>query len=575
MMQGFWLKWLLATLSGLMLACGFPGNTFPTLSMGWLVPFSLIPLFLALYWPHMAAGSLKAPLGGARRFTGSVGFWPRVSEYRSHLWQSLILTWWTGVVMTSFAFFWVTYPAILFGGIAPLPTYVGFTFYVFLAGFFMVLLCLPVTLHAQQFFRSPHQKQLMVFVPAFASAFVEMICPRLFHWTVGSLMHSLAPVNQWSSFWGFSVGTFFVVLTGSLVAKAWAQHYLGLKKLPQTLGIILGIWVVIFGIGWVRLYQFDYRSEVETTRVLFVQPNYTFSELSSNLSASGEQQQQSLENLIAITEESILNALNDPQKPAHLLVWPESVTPTDFAWNSEMQAQVQKIIDKYNVPILVQAGRWDEEELKTLGPRRAKSYSVSYVMYPGGTQSEEYTKWFPIPFGEMVPLEDVFPAIGPWFRDRVGNTSKLGVGTYFQGLKYQENLKVAPLICFDSILPKLPRLQAGPGQASIFVNQANFVWMGRSNAGDEFAELDRFRGIENGRSMMMVGNTGPTIAFDPMGRALAPKTPLLERKVGYFDLPVSRARTLYSIWGEWPLLAVGGLSFVVLLWHCFGRTKRN
>lgn len=166
-----------------------------------------------------------------------------------------------------------------------------------------------------------------------------------------------------------------------------------------------------------------------------------------------------------------------------------------------------------------------------------------------------------MPFGEMFPMEKTFPILGKWYRSLFKNPSKLEVGTSYQSLPYNEKDFVAPLICFDSIEQKLPYLQAKKGHASIFVNQANFVWMVDSNAGTEFSMLDRARSIENARSSILVSNTGPTVAFDPLGRIILPPSQLLVQKTGFIDLPIYEGKTLFSYVYYFPLLISGILVF--------------
>jgi len=546
-----------------MCALCFPGERFPWLSLGWLMPFALVPLFAAIEsLPTSTPTTSRVRSSGAVRISGSA---------RAR--RALGLIWFFGFVLNSIAFFWTSEPAIAFGGIPKIPAYAMFAAYCAISALFYPIVFLPFLWNAGRLAKKQARPFGLVWM-ALASTALEHFVPRFFFWTFGSLTHASDALNQWASVGGFSFLSFFIILGAAWIARSACSS----PRSPGRVGLALtgcaAMWAALYGLGQARIDRLEVELDAAPkTRVAWVQPNFTFAELSSNPERTADDREQSLDDLLAVTGEAVELSRTRGLAPLDLIVWPESVAPSDFAWSKTQLARTQSFTADNKVTILAQAVEFDEDEVKAKGWRGATTFSISFLVRPDGSQSSRYRKWVPIPFGESVPMEQYFPWLGDLIRSRVGNTSKVGVGESYDALAYTPEFRVAPLICFDAILPRLPRLQASKGGASIFVNQANFVWMGRSNAGAEFRELVRYRSVENGRSMILAANTGPSVAFDPLGRAMTPTTPLLKRAIDMAALPVVSWRTPYSYVGDIPLAVLGVLSGVILFLNA-GRKER-
>lgn len=549
--------------SAFLVAMCFPGGRFPWLSAGWLMPVALVPLFLALE---------SLPTSNPTTSRVRVARETRVTPFRRAR-KAAFLVWLFGAVLNSIAFFWTTEPAILFGGIPKIPAYVGFGFYCALAAVFYPIIFSPFVWNIGRLAKK-HARSFGLVWMALAATALEHFTPRFFFWTFGSLTHHSDALNQWASVGGFSFLSFFIFLGAAWLARSALSQPRSPGRVGVALGGVAGLWTLLYGLGQWRIERLEAElASAPKTKVAWVQPNFTFAELSSNPNRTPDDREQSLDDLLAATREAATSAQARGLAPLDLIVWPESVAPSDFAWSPAQIARAQSFTAEHNTTILAQAIEFDEQEVKEKGWRGATTFSMSFLVRPDGSQSSRFRKWVPIPFGESVPLENVFPWLGELLRAHVGNTSKVGIGNSYEALAYTPDFRVAPLICFDAILPLLPRLQASKGGASIFVNQANFVWMGRSNAGAEFRELARYRAIENGRSMILAANTGPSVAFDPLGRPITQTTPLLKRAVDMAELPVVTWRTAYSYVGDIPLALLGVLSGVMLMLHA-GRKER-
>nr|BFD31620.1 hypothetical protein GTC16762_12380 [Pigmentibacter ruber] len=376
-----------------------------------------------------------------------------------------------------------------------------------------------------------------------------------------------------ANIFGFNVVSFFILFTNLSLAIGLSNILKNKNLLISAILINSALWGVIYSYGFYRIYDAEHaEGKTKTSRIAFVQPNFTFNSIASLPLPAIDAQKQNITRLLEMSEEAIQKSLQADGKKPDLLVWPESATQSFYLLDQREINLTKQFTAKNQVPILVQATKWDVEKIKIMGIEKAPVWSASFLIRPDGSKSKDFEKWVPMPFGESFPFEDYFPSLGEQYRKIFENASKLEIGTNFDGLAYNENDFVAPLICFDSINQQLPRLQASKGKASLFVNQANFVWMVDSNAGLEFSILNKFRSIENSRSLVMVSNTGPTLAFDQFGREIMKPTKLLTQATGYVDVPLSKEVTVFSLLDNWPLIILGIISTI---WFLFSMKNNS
>lgn len=555
------LKYISVILSGFLVALGFPGFQFPTLGIGLLLPFALIPLFLAvdtLPKMHTVTSQLKEHY---------ISFTP----FQRAL-QAFLLFWLFGFVVQLSAFYWITQPIIYFSSFKPTTAYPLYIAISACTALYFPFIFSPIIFKTWYITKQPNKKFPLIAI-AMMIVMLEMLAPRFFNWTFGSLMHSEVYINQLANIFGFNVISFFILLTNLSFAYAITQFKKNKGQLFLSLLLNSVSWTIIFGYGYYRLYEADNNSEpVKTTRVAFIQPNFTFNSIASAPLPAKDAQKQDLSRLLAMSEEAITKALRADGRKPDLLIWPESATQSFYLLDEQELNLTKQFTAQQQVPILIQATKWDVEKIKQLGIERAPVWSAAFLIRPDGSKSKDFEKWVPMPFGESFPFETIFPSLGEQYRKVFQNASKLEVGKSYDGLAYTETEFVAPLICFDSIKQELPRLQAKKGNASIFVNQANFVWMVDSNAGLEFSILNKFRSIENARGLVMVSNTGPTMAFDQYGREILKPTKLLTQATGFVDVPLSKEVTVFSLLGNWPLIILGLISTI---WFLFSMKNNS
>ena len=551
-----------AAVSGLLTSLGFPKDLTTHSAFAWVLPIALIPLLVAI---ELLPTTYQPPSRTHSTTTRPVTAFTRGLE-------AFALIWLFGAVLIGFAFHWVTVPAVLFGELTPAVSYSLFLLYCVLAGLYFTIIFFPVIWNAARCSkRSLSQFPVWCLVVTVAS--LESLLPRIFHWTFGNLMFGSLPVVQWASLIGSSGLSVLVFASNFYLVRALTERPRNPGRLSLVVASVGAGWLCVVFVGNRLLNQtHEMEKNARTTHVGFVQPNFGFEGLPRNKQYSKQLELQSLSSLMKLTEEMVIST--DWEK-LDLIVWPESAAPYNFGWSESLKREVLQKIQEWNSPLLAQAIEFNKEEAESLGQHNATIYSVSFLLKTDGSQSQSFKKWLPIPFGESIPFEDSFPWLGDLVRNNVRNISKLGRGTTFDALAYTAWDAVAPLICFDAISSDLTRAQSTQGNGTLYVNQANFLWMWKSQAALQFTQLGRFRAIENRRSFILSSNTGPSVAISPSGEFMSTPLPLIHRGYLKAKLPVLEVQTPYARYGNTPLLFLGSIAAATLIFMSRPRIRNS
>lgn len=484
------------------------------------------------------------------------------AKLRSPIKQSIFscfMLWIFGFIFQFVFFFWVFQSIPHFAHFSKEKSFFVFVVYCLFSSIFFIVLFSPLIL--QTYFTAKcKNKPIPVVVLCFCFTFFEIVTPRFFHWSFGSGMGRELYVNQLTSLFGTNTISFFLFFTNlSLSRIIYSKNILFIRK---TIFINLCFWIIIILFGKLRVDSIDKNlAKASTSRIAFIQPNFTFNSMELYPLPSKDISYRNLENLLTLSRKAIEKSFAKDAKKPDLLVWPESVTPDFFIENQFETQKVLNLSKEFNLPFLIQTYKFN----KLLNENNRTTYwSTAFIFSPTGIQKESYNKWSLMPFTETIPLQEYFPKLAAKIRAIVTNTGNLISGNSFQALPFGKNLHVAPLICFDSLNARLAYLQASKGNASVFVSQANYVWMTNSNVGYKGEIMNQARAVENARSLVMVSNSGPSTAYDPLGRVLFPETSLLSKTYGFVDVPIYTGNSIFSLVYKWPLIFAGIFSFVFI-----------
>jgi apolipoprotein N-acyltransferase len=263
-------------------------------------------------------------------------------------------------------------------------------------------------------------------------------------------------------------------------------------------------------------------------RVALVQGN-----IPGEIKWSGTHQTEILDTFIDLTERSAA------QKPS-IAIWPETATGSYLKRQPDQALAVESLAHRTGVPVFSGFADFDR------GPDgRLRNYNAAGLFTGDGRPEPRYAKRHLVPFGERMPFEWLFPALG---------RLDLGQAEWTAGdhvvLFPSAAGPFACLICFESIFPDLSREAVRDG-ARWLVNVTNDEWFGNSAAIDQHAAMAVFRAAENHVPLARCANTGLTLLIDSNGRVTR-RLPTFRVAVLVGELSSPGIVTPWTRIGDWP-----------------------
>ena len=347
----------------------------------------------------------------------------------------------------------------------------------------------------------------------------------------GYTQHAYAPVVQLSSLGGVTLVTLWLALVNVLLWRALsgtsprlATQAAGTGRARTALGAALTLalpWLW----GWRTL---EAAPKTPGPRVALVQGN-----IPGEIKWSGTHQSEILNTFIDLTERAA------SEKPS-IAIWPETATGSYLRRQPDQALAVLESAHRTGVPIFCGYADFDRAP-----DGKLRNYNAAGLFPPAGPLGPRYAKRHLVPFGERMPFEHLFPALG-----RID----LGQAEWTAGdrvvLFPSAAGPFACLICFESIFPDLSR-EAVRGGARWLVNITNDEWFGNSAAIDQHAAMAVFRAAENHVPLARCANTGLTLLIDANGRVTG-RLPTFRAGVLVGELSSPGFVTPYTRLGDWP-----------------------
>lgn len=249
-----------------------------------------------------------------------------------------------------------------------------------------------------------------------------------------------------------------------------------------------------------------------------------------------------------------------------LIIWPES-TITEFVPASISNAEQSPLLPFLNNGSAFLVGGLTYKS-------RSEYFNSSILIRPDGSIAPPYHKMILMPFGEYTP----FASVVPWLKDINATAGQFTPGDSPSVLSFPlsdgTQVRVAPLICYEDVVPLLAREAAANG-AEVLVNQTNDAWFGDTVAPYQHHMIASFRAIENRRFLLRSTNTGVTAVVDPLGRTLASLLPYSE---SVLPMEISLLH-IQSVWTSLPIyliwLTLAAITAFVAIAQCARSAKRR
>ena len=318
---------------------------------------------------------------------------------------------------------------------------------------------------------------------------------------LGVALHNLLPVIQIAEYTGVT-GVSFVVAFANVIAISTVWRFLIETRVrirrphfdfTLTMAGIVGL--AAFGIRELQI-----AGPAEPLRVAAVQANVPREEKFSR-----EFQEKTFAEFTRLTNLALAT-----KPPPQLIVWPESSTPAPALLDEANYRFVMELSASIKTDLL----------LGTIDADEKGDYNAAILVSKGDATSEQpvqlYRKLHLVPFGEYVPGRHTVPFIARIVGDQVPADFTRGKEPVVFRLTTDE-VKVAPLICFEDTLGELTRQFVLRG-ANLLANVTNDGWFLHSAGSRQHLENAIFRCIENRRPLIRAANTGVTCFVNRYGR---------------------------------------------------------
>lgn len=184
-------------------------------------------------------------------------------------------------------------------------------------------------------------------------------------------------------------------------------------------------------------------------------------------------------------------------------------------------------------------------------PGERRIYNSLLVFGAGGGLAAIYDKNHLVPFGEYLPLPQVWRAFG--LRGLVEMRGAFNSGPDPRPLLDIPGLpKVGALICYEAIFPG--EVVQGKERPGLLLSVTNDGWFGNTTGPRQHFHQAQVRAVEEGLPLVRAANNGISAMIDPEGRVLQ-RLDMNVRGVIDSGLPAARPTTLYARFGDWVLLA--------------------
>lgn len=241
-----------------------------------------------------------------------------------------------------------------------------------------------------------------------------------------------------------------------------------------------------------------------------------------------------------------------------LIVWPETSVPGYLDTERDLVDRIKSLAAGVHTPILIGAPRED--------PALQDVYYNSAILFAeDGRVIDSYDKLHLVPFGEYLPLRQIFSFVQNFAPSPIGDFTagkNFTVFKFFIERNARDNntnwrllkkAKFSTLICFEDIFPELTRKFVRAG-ALFMVNMTNDAWFGDTSAAYQHAQNSVFRAVENRVNFVRAANTGLSCFIDQKGRIVDAveqnKRNLFVDGFKAHELVLTGTRTFYNAYGD-------------------------
>lgn len=428
--------------------------------------------------------------------------------------------WFAGFCAHLIGFYWLVYTINVFGGFPYSISTVVFLIYAALQGLEIAIFALLV--------RAIGFGPWQIF-PALFWVPIEFLFPLLFPWHLANSQSSFSWFIQTADVVGLYGVSFLLMWCNAIVAEVLFTKEPGRKQRWVPAAACGACIIASLIYGWLRLNQLT--AQMKTAAKL------TIAAVQGNIGVGmkwdPKQMDANLKAHIKLTQEI---------SAAQLILWPESAIEEWLPENlSALPAQFVESLRLKNAYFIFGTRTYSGRP-QGLPP---KAFNTAFLTDPRGVVLEHYHKQVLLAFGEYIPFSGLLGLL-PGMPFIEGFTA----GDSPRTLDLPGGERIAPLICYEDLMPELSRTFVREKKANLLVNLTNDAWYGKTVAPWQHARLAQWRAIETRRSLLRVTNTGVTIFINAKGE-IVEALPIFTPSVLKTQLEILEGETLYVRFGDW------------------------
>ena len=196
-----------------------------------------------------------------------------------------------------------------------------------------------------------------------------------------------------------------------------------------------------------------------------------------------------------------------------------------------------------------------------VGAADFKAFNTAFLTNAKGRVLGRYHKQVLLAFGEYLPFSKVLSLL-PAMPFADGFTAGEGPRTFH----LPRGIRIAPLICYEDLMPHLSRRFVSENRANMLVNITNDAWYGRTVAPWQHARLAQWRAIETRRSLLRVTNTGVTTLINAKGE-IQETLQIFTSAVLRTEVEILAGDTYYVRFGDWFPWGMTVISLGIVLFY--------
>ena len=373
---------------------------------------------------------------------------------------------------------------------------------------------------------------------------------------------------QWYEYTGYFGGSLWILYT-NLVAYKLISSYLKTKQLNNNLiQLIKVVGIFIIPIIFSLFLYNQYKEKGSSAKILITQPNldpwkekfkYNNTELTQNFLnlTTGKPD-------LIIAPETALSQYTEIENFSYSLPYKTLkrfaktrqiavLTGVDFIhWYPKNEKNIPDTANKSR------SGRWYD------------MYNSAVFITPEDSL-QIYHKSKLVVGAEYTPFQKfLVPLIGDWVTKTIGISMGSNVSQKEPSVFQYQHIKVAPIICYESIYGEYVTKYVKKG-ANLLAVITNDGWWKNTEGHRQHVSIARIRTIENRRDLVQSANTGISAHINQKGQ-IVKKLDYNKRGAILTQVHLNEEKTFYTLYGDY-IARVSIFMAILLFLYAFARKK--